>query len=220
MNKRSESGGSTRWSKLREGISVAAGVATAAGMLIAAWGLIEAHHATIEANRAWVAPKQMVLNQPLENGQPIEFALHLVNFGREPALGVTWRWQPRLVPYVPLEGSDTTNFGPNDACDGLEPSKEHGFVVYPGTDTRAWVMGDFSQIQDGQSMRQQVLARRGSVVIEGCVAYLTQRERHTSGFRFFLRDVPGTSSWSPGAPGQQGNPNWNFNLTLDGNEAD
>lgn len=216
MNKRDES---TRWSKLKEGTSVAAGVATAVGMLIAAWGLMDAHRATIEANRAWVAPNQMVLTAPLENGQPVGFGLHLVNFGREPALGVTWRWQPRLVPYVPLEGTDVTKFGPNDTCGGLDPGKEHGFVVYPGTDTKAWVVADLSQIQDGQSIGQRILAHSASLVIEGCVAYLTQGERHTSSFRFFLRDVPGRLSWSAGPPGQPGNPNWNFNLTLDGNEA-
>jgi hypothetical protein len=187
-------------------------------MLIAAWGLIETHRATIEANRAWVGPISMELESSLESGKPINFALHLVNFGREPALGAVWKWDARLAPYVPAEGPDTSTFGANNACDGIEPNPNGGVSIYPLGGPQYFWPDDLSRVSEYQKWEEAVLARRGTLVIEGCVAYLTMASKHTSAFRFFLRDIPGQPSYVPSQPDKPGSGSrWPFNQALDGN---
>jgi hypothetical protein len=173
-------------------------------------------NAAVTANRAWVAPEQMVLESPIETGLPLKYRIRIVNPGKEPGLGSMWNVRAFGVPYI-RETGEMLNFGPNNTCVGIKLNPKSGVVLYPTGSTDFWIPLRISDSPRNRSLLQAVAQKQKSLVIEGCIAYLTDGERHTSRFRFFLRDVPGPSF----IVDKNGNKAaaWNFNATLDGNDA-
>jgi hypothetical protein len=172
----------------------------------------------VAANRAWIAPTNAVLTKPIEDGLPIKIQIHIVNVGREPALGVVWKLNPLPVPYMPLgKEVDDLAFGPNKSCEGLEPKPADGLVIYPPGGTNYWLPFEIEDTPENAKLLASVVARQNSLVIEGCFAYRAGGERRTSAFRFYPRDIPSEPSYivKDGKPAQ----NWNFNAMLRGNEA-
>jgi hypothetical protein len=164
----------------------------------------------IATNRAWVAVPFMGLASLLENGLPISINARLANVGKEPALGLIWSMKPRLVDYIPdttgpkLESTNAPNIG----CEDLHPDVRTGVVLWPETDTHIWVPETFAQTPENKLIFDAVLARTKSLVIDGCVAYVTAGQSHKTWFRFLLRDTAGPSK------------DWRFNVELSGNGAD
>jgi hypothetical protein len=158
-----------------------------------------------ESVRAWVAPSFM---QHLSDGTPAMTQIRLNNAGRAPALKVTWsEINLVLVDYIP----ETNAAHPqtpirNSTCDGLNPSSD--LVLWPNTPTNFWLPLRLDTTPVDSNKLQAARLRLGSLVVQGCIAYLTAKGRHTSEFQFLWRDTAGQP------PGQ-----WNFNLTPDGNDA-
>jgi hypothetical protein len=176
--------------------------------------------AALAANRAWLAPNQILLTSALETGLPVHFQMQISNPGREPALGVVYRIKPRTVAYIPQTSVDEPNLGPNNACIGREPKPSDGSVVYPDAPgLKRWVPDELADTPENWQILANVLNRTDSLVIEGCMVYRADGKKHKSLFRFFLRDVAGQRSFVPDIPGKPGSA-WFFNATLAGNEAD
>jgi hypothetical protein len=198
-------------------------VLIAAASIISAWifyrQMDEMHKARIAEERAWLAPEQMTLGSAVESGLPLKYQIRLVNPGREPALSATWNVKPYGVPYIPeMETANQTSLGTNDSCSNLEPETTQGIVIYPSGPTNFWLPLNVKDTPENRQLLNEVVERTKSLIIEGCFAYIAGSDRHTSAFRFFLRDVSGPSvikdknGISTAA--------WNFNATLTGNNAD
>jgi len=173
--------------------------------------------AAVASSRAWVAPEQMTLGSPIESGLPLKYQIRIVNPGKEPALEAVWSTRSFGVPYVSEVGQpDVTHFGPNNTCVGLDPDPKAGMVLYPAGNTNFWIPLDIPDTPENRLLLEAVQKREQSLVIEGCFAYIAATQRHTSAFRFFLRDVSGPSFVNKDGAMV---PVWNFNATLDGNQA-
>lgn len=174
--------------------------------------------ARIAEERAWLAPEQMILGSPVESGVPLKYQIRIVNPGKEPALSIAWNVKPYGVPYIPeRDTADKISLGPNTSCSGLDPGPVNGVVIYPSGPTNLWLPLSVGDTIENRQLLDEIIKREKSLVIEGCFAYKAGGERHTSSFRFFLRDVPGKSFVTD----KNGKlvPAWNFNVTLTGNEA-
>ncbi len=172
------------------------------------------------ASRAWLSPSFMVLGRPLEGGT-VRFQLQVENFGRQPATDVTYRFRHFLTTYIAQDHRGEPKLPPNATCSGLQARKGGGFVVYPGK-TNFWITSGFRHDAETKHIISAILDHRRSLIIEGCIAYRTFGARHTSAFRFFLRDIPGPSCWraSQGLVTPQGvMACWNFNGMRSGNGA-
>jgi hypothetical protein len=185
-------------------------------------GGVDTHNlasAAVAGSRAWVAPEQMTLGSAVESGLPLKYQVRIVNPGREPALGLVWNVTPTGVPYIP-EGaaSNSIKFKPNFTCSSLEPSATDGMVLYPSGPTNYWVPLDLPNTAENRQLLDDVMKKAKSLVVDGCFAYRTGGEKHTSAFRFFLRDVSNRSSLVTHKDGNSV-PAWNFNATLSGNDA-
>lgn len=163
----------------------------------------------IATNRAWVGVPFMMLGAPLENGYPVAIQFRLVNTGKSPALGLVWSLKPRLIDYVPDASDKGPPREPNTTCDVLHPDIANGIVLWPDIGgSKSWVPEKFSSTPENKVIFDATLARSKSLILEGCIAYVTLGEPHKSWFRFFLRDIPGPST------------GWQFNSDLSGNGAD
>ncbi len=187
-------------------------------------GSVDTHNladAAVASSRAWVAPEQMILDSPVESGLPIRYAVRMVNPGKEPAIGVVWKLRPFGVPYIQNsqpDANDDYQFGPNTTCVGLQPGSVDGVVLYPAGPTADWLPLDIPDTGENRQLVGEVLRKTKSLVIEGCFAYKTGGERHTSSFRFLLRDLPDKPSFVADQNGKQV-PAWSFNTELAGNSA-
>jgi hypothetical protein len=89
--------------------------------------------------------------------------------------------------------------------------------VYPQEKTNYWFPFDVPDTSANRRPIEDVVSRKKSLVIDGCFAYRTGGTKHTSAFRYFLRDIPSPSF----TVDKDGKPiaAWNFNAALSGNEA-
>lgn len=201
--------------------------------LVGSWTLIEViaggsdtHDlaiAALAANRAWLAPVSMQLAGPLENGLPVAYYVRISNTGKEPALGVIWNVLPRKAPYIPPSNGNEgeAEMGRNETCEGLEPKQATGAVIYPqATGMTSLIPLTIPDTADNKKIIDAALNRTGSLVVDGCLVYITGSAKHTSAFRFFLRDEPGKPSFIAGEPSKPSSHyEWRFNATLMGNDA-
>jgi hypothetical protein len=162
----------------------------------------------IATNRAWVAVPFMNLGNPLESGFPVTIQFRLVNVGKEPALGLVWSLKPRLIDYIANAAEPKHISDHNVVCDDLHPDIETGAVSWPETGTNFWVPKTFSDTPENEAIFGAAQSRTKSLIVDGCIAYITAGDVHKTWFSFFLRDVAGPSSA------------WNFNLRESGNGAD
>jgi hypothetical protein len=56
--------------------------------------------AALAANRAWIAPEQIILTSPVESGLPLKYQIRITNPGKEPALDAISKVTPIGVPYI------------------------------------------------------------------------------------------------------------------------
>lgn len=174
--------------------------------------------ATLDESRAWIAPMNMRLDSPVENGLPLHYVIHFINSGREPALGVVWRITAYGARYVsPTSGANSSHFGPNNACKGLIPELKRGAAVYPAP-ANYFYPAEIENTTDNQNLIRNILSQAQTLVMDGCFAYLSQGAPHKSAFRFFLRDIHGSPSFITDKSGEF-IPKWNFQAALDGDQA-
>jgi hypothetical protein len=113
----------------------------------------------LAANRAWLAPTNMILTGPLEAGLPVHYQIHVIylgNLGREPALGVVPHAVPIAVPYIlptaPAADPDVVKIDRNTTCDGLDPKPSDGLVIYPPGGTNYWLPSEIADTPDNRQM--------------------------------------------------------------------
>lgn len=179
--------------------------------------------ALVAGNRAWIAPEFMTLREPIESGT-IKYQLHVENTGHQPVMKGVYRFHAFTVPHIAEGTSSETdrNLPANRTCDGLEYGKAEALVLYQGTSTKFWLTGNWTEPSDEKAVAAELLARTGSLIVEGCILYDTMDGQKFSAFRFFLRDIPGASfTMQKGDDGKtHPAPAWMFNLTGTGNNAD
>lgn len=169
----------------------------------------------IEANRAWIAPDFMTFNRPIEaSGGLLDIALKVQNVGRNPAIKAKHNFRIISVPYIEnIATGQNTPIPPNNTCDGIRNNIVDGLVFYPST-SNAWIPHNFENSVD---YIEAAIERKSSILIQGCISYVSFRERRFSKFTFLLRDKPdcvlmGTVLKRPDC--------WGFNLLETGSEAD
>jgi hypothetical protein len=150
----------------------------------------------------------------MDEDNSLNVALGIENVGKEPATGVVWRTaDPILTDYVPEHGSDDSPGPSNDntSCSGIHVDGQRGLVIYPTAGTPGRILMPFSLPHDANSANIVAAAKamKGSMYIDGCIAYWTGEATHTSRFRFLWRSVKGIP---PDA--------WNFQPVNTGNHAD
>ena len=126
-----------------------------------------AQKSLVAANRAWLSPTNAILTKPMEGGLPIQIQIHIVNVGREPALGVVWKTNPFPVPYIPLTSGTEPSIGPNVSCEGLEPREPDGLVIYPPGGTNYWLPFEIEDSGENRKIFEAIMARQSTLIIEG-----------------------------------------------------
>jgi hypothetical protein len=178
-------------------------LASTATLVILYWTLQESKSATIEANRAWIAPVSADLKS--QTFPPINFIINYTNIGRSPALYlIDGNVSPAFVSGSPsgVESGETP-LPAGLACDNVAPDKANGRAIYPLHDshilaTAARSAPDYQPLLNGTE----------TLFIRGCIAYLTFSQPHRVGFCFYL------------APPNQFINKWNFLLCKRDNWAD
>jgi hypothetical protein len=152
-------------------ITGGAAAAALVGLIFVAIGLVDNRSATIDANRAWIAPYSAEPIGKDESGR-IVFEISFANIGKGPALGLNWKTESDTKPTPSGLDWSLVKFDRNRTCDDLVPIPE-GPVTYlaaPGQSPyiRRANSGPkvlFDSIKDGKSV----------VYLRGCVAYKTMR---------------------------------------------
>jgi hypothetical protein len=148
----------------------------------------ELHQQTLEANRAWLAVKNVLpkTDHSLIPDQPMYFSIPLENVGRQPATDVDLRLENDKVDFV----SDIASLPKmvNDSCDEINSPIPFNAIVYPTSGS-------------GESVPITVLSTsgKGSVVfdrdiqqtkkfyrVRGCFSYVTFKARHHSWFCYLF----------------------------------
>lgn len=179
----------------------------------------------VAANRAWLAPVQAILAQPLELGFPVALTIFVFNVGKQPAIGANWAVNVFPYKYIPITGihDEIANpIPPNRTCDKIVAKADTGLALYPGTTKSYALPYEIADSQENRALFREVIDHKTTLIVEGCFAYQTFGERHTSMFRFFLRDIPGDSTCSlitEGVDKGKWHCGWNFNAMTSGNEA-
>ena len=145
--------------------------------------LFEAHTATVEANRAWIAPVNAILEGPLIKGQPVPVEVIYQDTGKGPALdnnnsgdtGIT-------MPMSAAEAAEQQLVGPfrdtGNKCVGLKP-KSGGPAIYPTGNVQM-------SIERTVPADDFLLSGSRTFYVEGCFAYRTMGEVHDSSYCFWL----------------------------------
>jgi hypothetical protein len=157
---------------ISKGLNWIAGIAAASalvGLIFVGLGLKETRKATIEANRAWIAPYAAAPIGKTISGS-ILFEISFWDAGKEPALGLNWNTDSGTKKTPPNLDWSTVKFDRNVTCDQLFPIPD-GPVAYPAApeqgpykrrvDSGKKVL--FDSIKDGESV----------VYVRGCVVYKT-----------------------------------------------
>jgi hypothetical protein len=172
-------------------ISGIAAVVGIFGLILVVCGLRESRRATVEANRAWLAP---VWNQ-LSFEQPnLIFNIKLVNFGREPAVDVGQSTATHeFVDVSNNEALEKIRWPDVDSCIGVR-TKPHGMVVYPlQTDSPDNPTFQFNIpiTADPKLAADLIGFKNGTrgILLVGCFAYLTFGEPRHSQFCFLERKL-------------------------------
>jgi len=183
-------------------------------LVVVTWIIVsDARSAAERAQRAWVAPKQMVINGQIPEDGGLNVAVLLENEGKEPATGVVWHLaDPLLTDLIPEQGAEDIG-GPsndNDSCFGLRSDNNRGSVIYPQSDTlRTWLPFSLPRNANSANIIAAAKESKGSMFVDGCIAYWTAGAMHTSRFRFLWRSIHGAPPSS-----------WAFQSVSSGNHAD
>jgi hypothetical protein len=153
-------------------------LASAVGVI---WSVYEARTATIEANRAWIAPiaAEFAEEPKAEAHWIVRIKFH--NVGRDPALGTVWKLDGVSIPGSSA-GVETGAIGvpPNQTCSGLSPPKD-GRSAFPDHEYTT----DYTFTSGHLLDKVSVLNNETTLFMHGCFAYKTFAEPHTTEFCFY-----------------------------------
>jgi hypothetical protein len=159
--------------------------ANAALVIIGYFALRAAIDATETSERAWLAPVDAVLAEPLQKDKQVQVAIVFENSGKEPALNVVNVASGGFtLPVSSEEAARQQMVGPAppivDPCVGLLPQR--GFpIVYPST-----VQHLQTVIRQALTASDSVLTGKSTAFVHGCAAYETFGRPHYSEYCFWL----------------------------------
>jgi hypothetical protein len=162
------------------------------GVLI--FTLIDTRKDTVEANRAWLAPRSAYLQRPLVLNDHPGFRVTYDNVGKQPALNIALWWRVSIFDADALIHSladptlAETAFGENPACSG-HTSHKGAEIAWPSSLPEKY-SSSYLESPNDPIITQGVLDGRESVVVQGCFFYETFQEVHRSAFCFWFRQVP------------------------------
>jgi hypothetical protein len=176
------------------GITLAAAIIAITTVVVLLLTLRDAREATIEANRAWVAPRSAYLRRVFAlNDHPV-FRVTYDNIGKQPALNTETWWRVNIVDADLLVRSlkepnlAESAFGRNPACDG-RTSRKGGEIIWPSQKPETY-SNSYVENPNDPIITQEVMDRRAAVVVQGCFLYETFNEVHKSAYCFWFRQVP------------------------------
>jgi hypothetical protein len=154
-------------------------------------GLRESRNAIAISERAWVAPVDARLDEPIQKDKPIKVVVLLENSGKEPALNVQNVANGGItLPFSAEEAAQEQLIGPGPqlptVCTGFpKPAGailfHSGITIYPST-----VQHLQTSIADSFVADQGVLSGGRTFFVHGCAAYDTIDGPHSSEYCFFL----------------------------------
>ena len=175
-------------------ITLAAAIIAIGTVMVLIYTLIDARKATVEANRAWVAPRTAFLRRALVLNDHPAFRIVYDNVGKEPALNLSMLSQVIIVDAAALIRSlGQPNYSDvamqeNSTCahDTIHQGAE---IIWPSSRPEGYSNSSMEN-SDDPVITQEVLDGRQAIVIKGCFLYETFHEIHRSAFCFFFRQVP------------------------------
>jgi hypothetical protein len=147
-------------------------------------------------DRAWIAPSNAALREPLSVSNELVLRVNFSNTGRQPALDFTESLRPTWVNTPKPSGADNiVRWGQlaiwnrpelrlEQLCHGVHV-RRGAMVVFPSAASAL----DSPPLSDSNTV---AAVKRGDVTfgVVGCIAYLAHgRERHSS-FCFYLQPIP------------------------------
>ena len=169
--------------------------------------------AMFNASRAWLAPREIVFYRPPIQNETLQLTLNYYNVGKLPALNVS---TPPLSSFrrdasvifghgvIPSSPAVVDAIGRNVTCNGLKViAGAGGDAVFPYPDRPSRIIIDSVGIAD-----EKLWVGNTTLIIKGCLGYLTFGQPHFSQFCYILRPEP------PAPMGE-----WKFVTCPLGNEA-
>jgi hypothetical protein len=149
----------------------------------------------VAGTRAWVVPTGAKVDGPLKAGTSVRIKILYENTGREPAQHMRHIWAWNVIPVktdaanVPYIGAEETPW-PAQNLQCLGDVGEGGRPVYPGSKNE-----DIRYIFNGNPIfvSQELIEKKASFVIFGCLVYQTFNVTRHSPYCFFFqphRDRP------------------------------
>jgi hypothetical protein len=126
------------------------------------------------ADRGWLGPASMRLNEKPIGGKRLEFLLEYQNSGRQPALSVVLlSWIARFDR--PREMNKDRAIEDVKQC--LRSNPDDFQVIFPGK-------GNLEPYRPGIDLLRIAIDEHSPIYIDGCFAYRTIRETHRTAFCF------------------------------------
>jgi hypothetical protein len=175
-------------------ITLSAAVVGLATVIVLIFTSIDARRATVEANRAWLAPRTAFLRRPFTLNDHLAFRIEYDNVGRQPAQDSNMfsRGRPvdanSLVRALSDPKLTESVFGQNPTCSG-HTSRKGAEIIWPSS-----VGGRYSTKDTDDAnypmITQRIIDGSDAVVVEGCFLYETFNDVHKSMFCFWFRQMP------------------------------
>jgi hypothetical protein len=185
-----------RKTTLLEVSGVTAAFAAAAFALWSAWifqgQLTEAKRSTIEANRAWIAPRTVYLTSDLTLNDHIHLQVSFDDPGKGPAVNAELITQVLVVKGDALEAALKDPalwegyFGRNTTCDNPHPIL--GSEIFWPTPTPESYLLPFGDASGDPIVTPDLLNGQSAIVTNGCIFYDSFSEQRHSKFCFVFRD--------------------------------
>jgi len=150
-------------------------------------------NAITEANRAWLAPRRIILDGELSSKEYIPLQIEFRNVGRAPALGVVESMVANIIdaprPMSPgVWNAYDLKYPENITCNGLSPAVGHrALFPIPDKDAKTVMRAIFPQDKNAVP---DIINEKRILVVTGCFAYLTFQTTRQSAFCFYMRRDP------------------------------
>ena len=142
------------------------------------WSIHDAREATIDANRAWIAPIDARLEHPLsKDDDKVTIQVRVLNTGHGPALDTVYSATIDAVP----DG----HISDKHPCASIIP-KEGQAALFPSDDLGG-VLSFSAQFPTDKNAIADVMAAHQILYVMGCSAYRTMGQTHHTAFCFYLQ---------------------------------
>lgn len=164
----------------------------------------DAEKATVEANRAWIAPRGLYIDYEHSTKKGVDLIVEYENIGKEPALNLTFnQYIDDFTGGAPASNNQTAPaIKANKTC--IDPIKGHppSFPMRQGGNE-----GMMLTMNDGNFLKNfpAMLAGNRTLYFEGCFSYVTFLATHRSAFCYYLRPIARTV---PGVARTTAPPDW------------